>query len=150
MSDFEPEAAAGDAIDDLAAALDAERASWKGADGAHPSLELVAPSMGDVEQLWRTYWMPLLRGEDGSFSLEKLKGELWDAHFLVDQARKVYHHVTGNITDNLTASAEGIIALADHRVAVLTETLRLALEHERDRADAAVAELTRLRQERNP
>src|SRR5690606_39517010 len=67
----------------------------------------------EIERVWQTYWLPTLRGEDGKVSLERLKAELYDAYFLVDQARRVYHHVTGGLTDDLTASADGIIALAE-------------------------------------
>ena len=100
-------------------------------DGAHPSLTLDVPDQEEVERVWRTYWLPIVK-EGG---LPRLKGELYDFHRLVDNARAVYRHVTGGMTDDLCASSEGIIAMADRRVAQLTEELRAevdALQKERD------------------
>jgi len=78
-------------------------------DGAHETLVLDVPNETKVEAVWREYWAPLLR--DGGIA--RLKGELYDAHFLVDQARKVYRHITGGVMDDLTASADGVIAMAE-------------------------------------
>lgn len=115
---------------ELAQAIAEERESWLDPrrDGAHESFRLHAPAEDEIERVWQTYWLPTLRGEDGKVSLERLKAELYDACFLVDQARRVYHHVTGGLTDDLTASADGIIALADRRIEDLTRGLREALE----------------------
>lgn len=84
-------------------------------DDHHPTLELEVASADRVEHVWRTYWLPIIAPE-GRLSIERLKGELFDAYFLVDNARNVYHHVTGGTTDDLTASAEGIIAMAERQV----------------------------------
>lgn len=115
---------------ELAQAIAEERESWRDPhrDGAHESFRLHTPAEDEIERVWQTYWLPTLRGEDGKVSLERLKAELYDAYFLVDQARRVYHHVTGGLTDDLTASADGIIALADRRIEDLTRGLREALE----------------------
>lgn len=91
---------------------------------AHESLVIDAPSKDQVERLWRAYWMPLLM-VDGRISMPKLKGELYDAYFLVDNARRVYHHVTAGATDRLTASAEGIIAMAERVVERRVENLEV-------------------------
>lgn len=90
------------------------------ADGAHPSLRLDTPTQADVERVWAEYWAPMFR-EGG---LPQIKGEMYDYWHLVNEARKVYRHVTGGMTDTLTASGEGIIALADRRVDDLTQGLR--------------------------
>lgn len=135
--EYDPEALAPeDAPEDLAAAIAAERESWKDPrrDGAHESFRLYLPEPGEIERVWQDYWVPTLRGEDGKVSLERLKAELFDAYFLVDQARRVYHHVTGGLTDDLTASSDGIIALADKRVEDLTRGLREALEEAKGEA----------------
>lgn len=83
-------------------------------EGAHRSLALRAPSPSEVERVFRSYWLPLL-SEGGKISIERLKGELFDSWHLVNEARRVYRHVTGGVTDDLTASADGIIAMADRR-----------------------------------
>lgn len=89
-------------------------------DGAHPSLELHSPQQAEVERVWKTYWLPLLK-EGG---IPRLKGELYDAHFLVNEARQVYRHVTGGLCDDLCASAEGVIAMAEKRVERREQALR--------------------------
>ena len=83
-------------------------------------LEIAPASPDDVERVWVGYWAPLL-AEGGT---GRLKGELYDAWFLVNQARQVYRHITGGLTDDLCASAEGIIAMADARVGDLTRSLQ--------------------------
>lgn len=88
-----------------------------GSDEPHVSFVQHAPDPREVQRVFSTYWMPLLKGEGTAFNVDRLKGELYDAWFLVNEARKVYRHVTGNLTDDLTASAEGIIALAERHVA---------------------------------
>lgn len=103
-------------------------------EGAHPSLLVDVPTLADVERVWRDYWGPMV-AEGG---LPRLKGELYDAHHLVNEARKVYRHVTGGLTDDLAASGEGIIALADARVEDLTRALR-------DEVAALQAEVEELR-----
>jgi hypothetical protein len=108
-----------------------------GPEGAHPSFVLDVPSQEGVEEVWRTYWAPLV--EDGG--LARLKGELYDYFHLVTEARKVYRHVTGGLTDDLTASAEGIIALADNRVGELTEALRQRVTTLQAERDVLVAKL---------
>ena len=89
----------------------------------------VVPTSTEVERVWREYWLPLLRRADGRLNVGQLKGELYDAWHLVNEARAVYRHVTGGTCDDLTASAEGIIASAEHAV-----RLRIERAVERDGA----------------
>ena len=81
--------------------------------------ELLLGTSDAVEQVWVRYWAPLLSGG----GLAALKGELFDAWHLVNEARKVYRHCTGGLCDDLTASADGIIAADGARVALLTDGL---------------------------
>lgn len=124
--DLDPEQTAAALRDAIAA----ERAAWSDPreDGAHESFQAPLPTAEAIDRIWLDYWVPLLRGEDGAMSLERLKAELYDAYHLVTEARKVYRHVTGGLTDDLTASAEGIIAISDQRVADLVAGLRSELE----------------------
>lgn len=87
-----------------------------GPDDPHVSFVQHAPDPREVQRVFSSYWMPLLKAKAGGFNLELLKGELYDAWFLVNESRKVYRHVTGGLTDDLTASAEGIIELADRQI----------------------------------
>lgn len=129
---------------DVAAAIRRERE--KNADpkqdGAHPSFQHERARQAEIERIWTTFWLPSLRGEDGKVSLEKLKGELYDCHHLIMAAPQVYHHVTGGVTDDPTASAEAIIRLAEKRFA---ERLRLSME---GRPDAPASIVGKLREKR--
>ena len=70
--------------------------------------------MDTPEDLWRSYWLPLLT-DNGKHppSLALIKGELFDAYQLVDRARAVYSHVTGGACDDLTAHPDLVCELAD-------------------------------------
>ena len=76
-------------------------------DPPHETFEPHVPQREEVERVWREYWAPILK--DGG--IDRLKGELYDAWWLVNEARQVYHHATCGLSDDLTASAEGIIAI---------------------------------------
>ena len=88
-------------------------------EGASDSFEGSDCSPKAVEEVWVRYWAPIL-AEGG---MARLKGELFDAYHLVNEARQVYRHATGGLCDDLCASAEGIIAMDGERVARLTEAL---------------------------
>lgn len=98
-----------------------------GPEFAHHSLVVDTPDRTAVERVFRAYWLPLLQNEHGQISVEKLKGELYDAWHLVNEARKVYRHITGGVTDDLTASADGIIAMAERQVERRLEAQRQEL-----------------------
>ena len=86
-------------------------------EGAHKTLALHAPNALQVDRIWRTYWLPLFTSDGATkLNLETLKGELYDSWWLVNEARKVYGHITGGVSTDLTASAEGIIALSDRQI----------------------------------
>lgn len=87
-----------------------------GPDEPHMSFTEHVPSPREVQRVWATYWMPLLRDEGGTFNYERLKGELYDAWFLVNEARKVYRHITGGLMDDLTAASEGVISMAERAI----------------------------------
>jgi hypothetical protein len=94
-----------------------DRQDVHGADDPHASFVQHVPDQREIQRVWSTYWMPLLKNEDGAFNTELLKGELYDSWFLVNEARRVYHHITGGLMDDLTSSAEGVLALAERKVA---------------------------------
>ena len=83
-------------------------------------LQALSATQEEVEAVWVRYWAPIL-SEGG---IGRLKGELYDAWHLVNEARKVYRHATGGLCDDLCASAEGIIAMDEARVGRLVEGLQ--------------------------
>ena len=120
--------------------------------GADPSFQMVQPDRAYVDHIWEEKWRPglivMVEGEDGEIrqeiSLEKLKGELADCWHLIETAPKVYYHVTGGMTDDPRASAQGIIAAADHRVAQLTHDLLRELDHRTTELRATRARIRKL------
>jgi hypothetical protein len=97
---------------------------------AHASFEPHGADGAEIDRVWQTYWRELLVLPDGSLNKAALRAELYDAWWLVNEARRVYRHVTGGLCDDLTASADGIIACADRREAERVELLK---ERLRDR-----------------
>lgn len=95
-----------------------ENESVHGPDLPHETFVQHSPRQDEVQRVFSEYWMPLLtEGESkGGFNLERLKGELYDAWFLVNEARLVYRHVTAGLTDDLTASAAGIISMSERKI----------------------------------
>lgn len=69
----------------------------------------------DIERhkIWTEFWLPLLQGTDGRPSLEKIKDELCDFYFVMQQVPKVYCHITGDLLSKLMYRAETIIEAAD-------------------------------------
>lgn len=86
----------------------------------HESMGYVDPPAKLVQETWEKEVLPavIVHDEDGKphISIELLKGEMYELLWARDTARKVYLHITGGLTDNLTISHEGIIALAERRV----------------------------------
>ena len=92
----------------------------------HESMGYVDPPAKLVEDTWTKEVLPaiVVYDENGKpeISIEKLKGEMYELLWARDTARKVYLHFTGGLTDNLTISAEGIIALAERKIEERIET----------------------------
>lgn len=65
------------------------------------------------DKIWTKFWLPLLHGTDGRPSLEKIKDELCDFYFVMQQVPKVYCHITGNKLSKLMYKAETVINEAD-------------------------------------
>lgn len=123
-----------------------------GPEGAHESFEYEPPSPEEVERVWRRVWLPAISEvvEDGDgtrrrrFNLHALKAELFDYNFLIDNARRVYRHITGGLCEDLTASAAGINAMADRKRGELLEDVQRLLEREQDRRVEAEARVRQL------
>jgi hypothetical protein len=48
-----------------------------------------------AEAVWDSFWAPLVCRPDGSLDVGRVKAELYDYHALMDDASRVYDHVTG-------------------------------------------------------
>lgn len=113
---------------------------------ADASFHVAERNVEAIERVWRTVWIPLIAPK-GQLILEALKGELYDAAFLVDNARKVYRAVTGGLCSDLTASAEGVIALYQKHVGTLTQHLRERIDELESTNTQLRAELLRTKRE---
>ena len=67
----------------------------------------------EVEKIWQDFWKPLVSDMDGCLNIRKLKEELADYHFVMQQVQKVYCHITGNMLSKPTYYAEVVINEAD-------------------------------------
>lgn len=68
-----------------------------------------------VEAVWGGFWGPLMC-PDGVLDAGRVKAELYDYHTLMDNASKVYDHVTGGRISRTSTTAAAVIAEADARV----------------------------------
>lgn len=109
-------------------------------DGAHESYAPGRASIEDIERVWREFWLPALRS-NGSFDIDKLKAELYDAHHLIMEAPKIYRWATGGMCDDPCASAEGIIAMAEKKRADAVKVATDPVYTERNRCVAMIAAL---------
>lgn len=66
----------------------------------------------EVDDLYKSYWKDHVE-TDGVIDLEKVKRELYDFKKLMEDAMKVYSHVTGGAVSNLLVTAEEVIQRAD-------------------------------------
>lgn len=74
-----------------------------------------------VEKVWHDLWQRIVMPK-GTLDLEQVKRELFDFHRLMDNAAKVYMHVTGGRISKTNTCAASIIAVADD---VVSETVVL-------------------------
>lgn len=62
----------------------------------------------DVEENWKEVWEDILM-RNGQIDIELLKRELFDYGFLMQEASKVYRHVTGGRVKEVAYLAEKVI-----------------------------------------
>ena len=70
-------------------------------------------SKSTVEEVWKAFWEPILIKKDGSINIKQLKKELYDFSFVMEQASKVYCHITDGRISKVTTYATVVIAIAD-------------------------------------
>jgi hypothetical protein len=79
----------------------------------------------EVEKIWQDFWLLLVTDPDGCLNIRKLKEELADYHFVMQQVRKVYDHITGGKLSKPTYFAEVVIEEADaHYEEMYTEEVK--------------------------
>jgi hypothetical protein len=81
-----------------------------------------------VDLVWEGFWWPLMC-PDGVLNAERVKAELYDYHVLMDNASRVYDHVTGGRISKTSTTAGAVIAEADARV---MEDIERAIEDDRE------------------
>lgn len=65
-----------------------------------------------AEHQWETLWKPLVCGASGRIDKAKLKTELADFSILMEEAGKVYAHVSGGRINSVRVMATDVIATA--------------------------------------
>jgi hypothetical protein len=67
----------------------------------------------DPNEIWETFWKPLLTDENGNLNLQAVKNELADYAFVLKQVPKVYTHVTGGRLSEPHYHSQAVISEAD-------------------------------------
>jgi hypothetical protein len=82
-----------------------------------------------VEEIWESFWKPIVSNEDGTINIEQVKKELADFSFVMEQVPKVYCHITGDAMSKVMYKAEDVIRMADDH---FNEVLREAVREEQE------------------
>ena len=69
--------------------------------------------MQDYERSYEEFWKDLIENEDGTLNKDRLKRELHDYRMIIENASKIYDHVTAGRFSKPNALAEDVIAEAD-------------------------------------
>jgi hypothetical protein len=85
-----------------------------------------------VEEVWRDFWAEIVCDPKGNVNVEQVKKELYDFKVLIDNARRVYCHVTGDTISKVMTDPNVVIQYADEHYMDMYEALR---EDEEDDAD---------------
>lgn len=86
----------------------------------------------DPEKDWKEFWKKIVCDSDGNIDVEQLKKELSDFRFLMDQASRVYEHVTAGGCSRIDYSADTIIQVHDaNKIEEFEEWLKEELESRR-------------------
>jgi hypothetical protein len=77
--------------------------------------------MDEVERSWREFWKPKVTNRLGIVSLAKVKRELYDYQRLMENAARVYDHVTNGRVTKPTVSAAIVCQEADKHLEAQSE-----------------------------
>lgn len=89
-----------------------------------------------VQEIWESFWKPIVSNEDGTINIEQVKKELADFSFIMEQVPKVYCHITGDKMSKVMYRAKDVIRMADDH---FNEQLREAVKEETESEIDAVA-----------
>lgn len=108
------------------------RSEREWAEDLHESMGYVQPQAELIEETWQKEVLPAIVVQEGNrreISIGKLKAEMFELLWARNTAQRVYHHITGGLTANLTISSEGIIAMHERVVEErISEAVKAALE----------------------
>lgn len=101
-----------------------------------PAADIYHAHIEDIEENWESFWKGIVCNPDGSINQEKVKKELYDFSYIMDQVPKVYCHITGDILSKLMYPAETVISVADeHFQKVLEREMKEAAEEDEQKLD---------------
>jgi hypothetical protein len=67
----------------------------------------------EIEELWETFWKPIVCNEDGSINIEQLKKELADFSMVMDGCSEVYDHITRGNLSKPNSDPKSVIRFVD-------------------------------------
>lgn len=76
----------------------------------------------DYERIYRDFWQDIIE-KDGQVTMDQVKRELYDFWVLMDNAGKVYYHVTGGKLSKTNYDAQVICDEADENYRKLYEEI---------------------------
>lgn len=83
---------------------------------------------------WETFWKPLLM-TNGKFDEEKIKNEIHDYDFIIEQLPKVYCEVTGGLLSKHFYQAETVISAFEDYVDLLIKSALADYKQESEAGD---------------
>jgi hypothetical protein len=87
------------------------------------------PPVCDYEQVFHDFWKDIVLFQDGLPNVDQIKRELYDARVFMEEAVKVYFHVTGGRISKVTTKAEHVIeAVEDNYEDYFRDQFREELE----------------------
>jgi hypothetical protein len=86
-----------------------------------------------VDELWESFWKPIVTFPEGNINLEQVKKELADFSFIMEQVPKVYCHITGSTLSKIMYPADTVIRVADD---YFSEKLKEAIKDELEEQQA--------------
>lgn len=67
----------------------------------------------EIELKYRDFWSKVVENEDGSLNVNQVKRELVDYMAFMEQASRVYYHVTNGLISKCNTCASSVIMEAD-------------------------------------
>lgn len=103
----------------------------------------------DIDKVYKDFWKEIVT-TDGKLDLEKVKAELFDYSFMLEQVPKVYCEVTGNSISKPNTYADSVISCFNDHIQTLIndeiENNAESLSHLEPQLDALNKEIDNLRE----